>query len=254
MSADRSLVYAVCVNQLLRGCAPLTGALAFRRFSAGQATTLTSWLSSRPCFLACGLAGLTRPFMSQSRCRAVKAAVEPISNPRVGPALAFAVMIAIFPNSARSVIIDWLGTVEAAVGKKLRATRGDVCGFPGNGSVLRARPVPPQTATPLRSALNLPPQTHSSRPLAQEPHSIYKFGREWRARVAHIPQGNGHSTENEYQAIDLSQWITGVPPYLLADHFGKPADIFEKISSSAPYGAGSGRSVMPPLTLTPSSS
>jgi oxalate decarboxylase len=61
--------------------------------------------------------------------------------------------------------------------------------------------------------------------------------------VAYIPQGYGHSIENigekpgriliglntgEYQSIDLSQWIASAPPYLLADHFGKPASVFEK--------------------------
>jgi oxalate decarboxylase len=60
--------------------------------------------------------------------------------------------------------------------------------------------------------------------------------------VGYIPQGYGHSIENtgsvpariliafntgHYQAIDLSQWIAGNPAYLLADHFGKPAALFE---------------------------
>jgi oxalate decarboxylase len=30
-----------------------------------------------------------------------------------------------------------------------------------------------------------------------------------------------------YQAIDASQWLAGVPPYLLADHFGLPKEQFE---------------------------
>jgi oxalate decarboxylase len=140
--------------------------------------------------------------------------------------------------------------------------------------------------------------------LAQEPHSIHKYGREWRVGaerfpvsqtmtgvvldlepgglrelhwhpnadewqyviegqysvslfgshgryrtetlnqgdVAYIPQGYGHSIENVgakpgrlllgfnsgyYQAIDSTQWLAAVPPYLLADHFGKPKEAFE---------------------------
>jgi hypothetical protein len=61
--------------------------------------------------------------------------------------------------------------------------------------------------------------------------------------VAYIPQGYGHSIENigaksgripiglntgNYQAIDLSQWMAGTPSYVLADHFGKPLDVFER--------------------------
>ncbi len=30
-----------------------------------------------------------------------------------------------------------------------------------------------------------------------------------------------------YEAIDLSQWVAAMPAYLLADHFGKPAAVFE---------------------------
>jgi oxalate decarboxylase len=36
----------------------------------------------------------------------------------------------------------------------------------------------------------------------------------------------GLNTGN-YQAIDLSQWVASNPPYLLADHFGKPPALFE---------------------------
>lgn len=141
--------------------------------------------------------------------------------------------------------------------------------------------------------------------LAQKPHSIHKFGREWRVGadrfpisqtmtgvvldldpgglrelhwhpnadewqyvidgrfnvtlfgshgryrietidkgdVAYIRQGYGHSIENigskpgrlliglntgAHQAIDLTQWIAGVLPYLLTDHFGQPKEVFEK--------------------------
>jgi oxalate decarboxylase len=61
--------------------------------------------------------------------------------------------------------------------------------------------------------------------------------------VAYIPQGYGHSIENiadkasrvligfnsgVYQTIDLSQWIAGNPPDVLATNFGKPEALFTK--------------------------
>jgi oxalate decarboxylase len=61
--------------------------------------------------------------------------------------------------------------------------------------------------------------------------------------VGYIPQGYGHSLENVgegkcrvligfnsgvYEEIDLSEWIAGNPPDVLATNFGKPASLFEK--------------------------
>jgi oxalate decarboxylase len=61
--------------------------------------------------------------------------------------------------------------------------------------------------------------------------------------VGYIPQGYGHSLENVgdkpcrvligfnggvYEEIDLSEWIAGNPPDVLATNFGKPAALFEK--------------------------
>jgi oxalate decarboxylase len=76
--------------------------------------------------------------------------------------------------------------------------------------------------------------------------------------VASIPQGYGHSVENTssktarmligfntgtHQAIDLSQWIAGVPASLLAGHFGKPQALFgqfpkERVFIAPPDGQG----------------
>ena len=64
-----------------------------------------------------------------------------------------------------------------------------------------------------------------------------------RGDVAYIPQGFGHSIENvgpktgriliglntgHYESVDLSRWLAANPAYLLADHFDKPASLFEK--------------------------
>ena len=61
--------------------------------------------------------------------------------------------------------------------------------------------------------------------------------------VGYIPQGYGHSLENVggntcrvligfdsgiYEEIDLSEWIAGNPPDVLATNFDKPAALFEK--------------------------
>jgi oxalate decarboxylase len=61
--------------------------------------------------------------------------------------------------------------------------------------------------------------------------------------VGYIPQGYGHCIENAgdkpcrvligfnagvYQDIDLSEWMAGNPPDVLATNFGKPAALFEK--------------------------
>jgi oxalate decarboxylase len=61
--------------------------------------------------------------------------------------------------------------------------------------------------------------------------------------VGYIPQGYGHSLENVgdgpcrvligfnsgiYEDIDLSGWMAGNPPDVLATNFGKPASLFEK--------------------------
>lgn len=68
--------------------------------------------------------------------------------------------------------------------------------------------------------------------------------------VAYIPQGFGHSIENvgsktgrmliglnsgHYEAVDLSAWLASTPAYLLADHFGKPPEFFDKFPKKAVF-------------------
>jgi oxalate decarboxylase len=74
-------------------------------------------------------------------------------------------------------------------------------------------------------------------------HGRYRTEELEKGDVGYIPQGYGHSIENigdkqcrvligfntgVYEAIDLSQWIAGNPPDVLATNFGKPAAFFEK--------------------------
>jgi oxalate decarboxylase len=201
-------------------------------------------------------------------------------------------------------ITDWLGHAsKPLLAKNFGMPEATFEGFPKEEVYFVRGSIPPAKATPLQGALALPPETHRYRLLAQEPHSIHRFGREWRVGasrfpisqtmtgvildldpgglrelhwhpnadewqyvisgdfnvtlfgshgryrvetlakgdVAYIPQGYGHSIENignkpgrvliglntgDYQAIDLSLWVASSPPYLLADHFGKPQAIF----------------------------
>ena len=203
-------------------------------------------------------------------------------------------------------VTDWLGHAPPALlAKNFGLPAASFDGFPKEEVYFTHGKAPPATAAPLQGGLKSPPETHRYRLLAQEPHSIYPHGREWRVGadrfpisqtmtgvvlelepggvrelhwhpnadewqyvlagdfsvslfgshgryrtetlekgdVAYIPQGYGHSVENTgsqtgrmliafntgyYQAVDLSQWLAGVPAYLLADHFGKPAAFFEQ--------------------------
>jgi hypothetical protein len=74
-------------------------------------------------------------------------------------------------------------------------------------------------------------------------HGWYRAEEMEQGDVGYIPQGYGHSIENVgskpcrvligfntgvYETIDLSQWIAGNPPDVLATHFNKPAALFEK--------------------------
>jgi oxalate decarboxylase len=210
-------------------------------------------------------------------------------------------------------ITDWLGhTPKALLAKNFGLPETTFDGFPREEAYFVRGRIPPDQITTIQGALASPPATHKYRLLAQEPHSIHRFGREWRVganrfpisqtitgvildldpgglrelhwhpnadewqyviegqfsvsmfgshgryrietlakgNVGYIPQGYGHSIENiaskpgrmliglntgEYQAIDLSQWTAANPPYLLADHFGKPEDIFAKFPKSRAF-------------------
>lgn len=203
-------------------------------------------------------------------------------------------------------ITDWLGHApKGLLAKNFGQPEKTFEGIPRDEVYFVRGKAPPADFNLVQGAQTTPPDTHRYRLLAQEPHSIHRYGREWRVGaerfpisqtmtgvvldlepggerelhwhpnadewqyvidgqlsvslfgshgryrtetlgkgdVAYIPQGYGHSVENigskpsrmllafntgYYQAIDLSQWIAGTPAYLLADHFGIPASVFEK--------------------------
>jgi oxalate decarboxylase len=203
-------------------------------------------------------------------------------------------------------ITDWLSRAsKPLLAKNFGLPEATFDGFPTEEAYFVRGSVPPEEAIPIHGVLASPPETHRYRLLAQEPHSIHKFGREWRVGpgrfpisktitgvvldlypgglrelhwhpnadewqyvidgqfrvtlfgshgryrietldkgdVAYIPQGYGHSVENidsntgrlliglntgNYQTIDLSQWISSSPSYLLANVFGKSEETFAK--------------------------
>ena len=93
-------------------------------------------------------------------------------------------------------ITDWLGHASKSLLSKnfgLPATTFD--GIPAEEAYFVRGRIPPETGMPLQGALNSPPETHKYRMLAQEPHSIHKFGREWRVGANRFP---------------ISQTVTGV--------------------------------------------
>jgi oxalate decarboxylase len=71
----------------------------------------------------------------------------------------------------------------------------------------------------------------------------YKIETLEKGDVGYIPQGYGHSLENvgdtkcrvligfnsgTYEEIDLSEWMSGNPAYVLATNFGKPEAVFQR--------------------------
>jgi oxalate decarboxylase len=93
--------------------------------------------------------------------------------------------------------------------------------------------------------------------------SVTLFGADGRYRtetlekgdVGFIPQGYGHSIENVgdrpcrvligfnsgiYEEIDLSEWMAGNPPDVLATNFGKPASLFQEFPHKDVFISGKG--------------
>jgi len=85
-------------------------------------------------------------------------------------------------------ITDWLGhTPKALLAKNFGMEEAAFDGFPREEVYFARGSIPPQDATPIQGALKSPPDTHRYRLLAQEPHSIHQFGREWRVGANRFP-------------------------------------------------------------------
>src|SRR6201997_667633 len=85
-------------------------------------------------------------------------------------------------------ITDWLGhTSKELLAKNFGQPVATFEGNPTKEAYFVHAAVPPANPVPLQRALTSPPSTHKSRLLAQEPHSIHKFGREWRVGANRFP-------------------------------------------------------------------
>ncbi len=86
-------------------------------------------------------------------------------------------------------ITDWMGhTPRHLLAKNFGLPESAFEGFPKDEVYFARGPVPSETIPPnLQGALTSPQQTHRYRMLAQEPHSIYKWGREWRVGADRFP-------------------------------------------------------------------
>lgn len=93
-------------------------------------------------------------------------------------------------------LTDWFAqTPKALLAKNLNVPEATFDGIPNSEAYFTHGPQPPENVTPLQGGLKSPPLTHKYRLLAQEPHSIHHYGREWRVSADRFP---------------ISQTITGV--------------------------------------------
>ena len=85
-------------------------------------------------------------------------------------------------------ISDWIGhTPKALLAKNFGVPESAFDGFPKEEVYFARGEVPPQKqAMPLQGR-KLPPQTHKFELLEQEPHALFKGGREWRVDSTRFP-------------------------------------------------------------------
>lgn len=93
-------------------------------------------------------------------------------------------------------ITDWLGHASPALlAKNFGVPEATFANIPKDEVYFVRGRVPPEETQPLQGGLKSPARTHRYRLLAQEPHSIHRYGREWRVGSDRFP---------------VSQTITGV--------------------------------------------
>jgi oxalate decarboxylase len=85
-------------------------------------------------------------------------------------------------------ITDWIGhTPKALLAKNFGVPESTFDGFPTKEVYFARGALPPEkTPTPLQG-VKLPPDTHKYRFLTQDPHRVYKGGREWRVDSTRFP-------------------------------------------------------------------
>src|SRR5438309_6049668 len=85
-------------------------------------------------------------------------------------------------------ITDWIGhTPKPLLAKNFGLPESAFDGFPKDEVYFARGPVPPEkTATPLQG-VRLPPETHRYQFLTEDPHRVFKGGREWRVDSTRFP-------------------------------------------------------------------
>jgi oxalate decarboxylase len=85
-------------------------------------------------------------------------------------------------------ITDWIGhTPKALLAKNFGVPESAFDGFPKEEVYFARGEVPPQKQSVPLQGRKLPPQTHKFELLEQEPHALYKGGREWRVDSTRFP-------------------------------------------------------------------
>ncbi len=85
-------------------------------------------------------------------------------------------------------ITDWIGhTPKELLAKNFGVPAATFNGFPTKEVYFARGATPPAEAVPPLQGTKLPPETHKYRLLAQDPHSTYQGGREWRVGAAEFP-------------------------------------------------------------------
>lgn len=93
-------------------------------------------------------------------------------------------------------ITDWLGhTPKDLLAKNFNVPASTFNSIPRDEVYFARGPVPPHDLTAFQGSPKSPLETHRYRLLAEEPHSKYKYGREWRVGAERFP---------------ISQTMTGV--------------------------------------------
>ena len=85
-------------------------------------------------------------------------------------------------------ISDWIGhTPKELLAKNFEVPASTFDRFPTKEVYFARGAKPPEEAAAPLQGTKLPPETHRYRLLAQDPHSTYKGGREWRVGAAEFP-------------------------------------------------------------------
>ncbi|HEV3027343.1 MAG TPA: cupin domain-containing protein, partial [Planctomycetota bacterium] len=85
-------------------------------------------------------------------------------------------------------ISDWIGhTPKALLAKNFGISESAFDGFPKDEVYFARGAVPPEKAVNPLQGVKLPPETHRYQFLTEDPHRVFKGGREWRADSTRFP-------------------------------------------------------------------